>query len=139
MGIEEANEAAETAVQKIDQINDTINSNIKNILPSISNKLTPIVRQMVLANYDRSGIKSRTGKLRNALSSVQIKITWDGKRPYYTVFIPDGQGKYTSGSNFYEVANSLNNKYGFWDLKSNQVEALSSKISEMIYKSLFSE
>ena len=84
----------------------------------VADEVRPIVeariRQLLLAKYDASGIKTKTGKLRAALAAVSAMIIPFGKNKRITYFLPGGVSDYERGPDakapkggFYEVFSAL--------------------------------
>jgi len=98
----------EKADDAIDEFVNGVQSLIENARIKIQEKITPVVREMLVVNYNRSGIKTNTGKLLGALKNAEVFVQFDAKKPKIVIRMPAGIDDYEEGSNFYEVASSLN-------------------------------
>lgn len=97
----------EEAENNIDQLITGIDQRVKSAESKINSELTKLARKFLLNNYTRSGLKTRTGKLKNALASSNVVVSL-GKNPNIKIIMPSGLSNYEDGSNVYEVASSLN-------------------------------
>lgn len=75
--------------------------------------LRPRIKEMLIANYEKSGLEDKTGKLRTAIGNVVIGAKFDARRPWriYVKF-PAGEEDYVdkktgAKSNPYKVWASL--------------------------------
>ena len=148
-------EKSESVIRDIDDTISKVNMRINRAQKTINSELTKMARKFFLNNYARSGLKTRTGKLRNALASVNVIVTLSDD-PRIQILMPPGVSSYDGGSDFYKVASALNygavhgnvsdNKksnikkkdsthatkaYKFWDLTDQQIKLMKEKALEI--------
>lgn len=78
----------------------------ESILRAAAKDLEPMIRSMVRGNMSRAGVKTRTGTLARAVSSITVGISLSKARIAYG--FPPGVKGYKNNPNFYEVAGSIN-------------------------------
>jgi len=106
-----ANETASKAESSIDRTVNRMSEKVKRAEREMNRAATSMVRQMLLANYAKSGVKTRTGKLKSALSQAQAKVILGGRKPRIIVTLPSGIANYDAkdgGGDFYRAAAAVN-------------------------------
>ena len=88
-------------------------------------KVTPMVRSMLVNNYQSSGAKVRTGKLLQEIGRSEVHIVSDKGFFFIKIQMPSGVEPYKFQSNFYEVANAVNSgSVRLLDFKEGRKEGL---------------
>lgn len=109
--LSKANETAAKAEKSIDNTVSNMRQKVKRAEKEMNRTATSMARTMLLSNYAKSGVKTRTGKLKSALSQAEAKVILGGKNPRLTVTLPSGIGNYDAkhgGGDFYKAAASVN-------------------------------
>ena len=106
--LDQANRTADRAIESVDKTIDNMDARVDRAKAMMDKEATRVVRGMLLTNYSRSGITTRTGKLRSALGKVEAIVKLEGKKPKIIIMMPSNIGNYDNGSNFYEAAASVN-------------------------------
>ena len=107
----DANASAADALVAIDQFERSFESKQVKAVSLVKEAILPVVRRMVMLNYNKSGVKTRTGKLKSALSAVQVSFEIKAGRPKVSVSMPSGIRDYSAGDGgggFYRAAASVN-------------------------------
>ena len=106
--LSDANRTAERATESIDKVVDGMDARVDRANQIMNAEVTKLVRTMLLTNYNRSGIKTNTGKLRGALGQVTAVVILKGNKPKVSIHMPDGIGNYENGGNFYKASAAVN-------------------------------
>lgn len=106
--LREANREADSAASAIDKLLDRIDKGNRVATKDIQGRLESRVRGMLVSNYAKSGVATRTGTLLRALQQAQVKVSL-GKNPRVVISLPAGyENAYGEGSNFYKAAAAVN-------------------------------
>lgn len=105
---EQANQSANKAEREINTTISKTDARVQKAMQEITRRITPMVRGFLVQNYNKSGVKTRTGKLLKALQRTEVKINIFGRKPKLTIHMPAGVDKYKDGSDFYEASAAVN-------------------------------
>lgn len=102
------------SIRELESVSSATAIALREVADEIRPTVEARIRQLLLAKYDASGIKTKTGKLRAALASVSAMIIPSGKKKRITYWLPAGVPDYERGPNakapkggFYEVFSAL--------------------------------
>lgn len=106
-----ANDANEKASSGLEKTLSEIQRQASLAESKIIEYIRPLIRGFVLANYNKSGIKTQSGKLKNAIENLDVKLILFGKKPRISIFLPASIPDYKEnegGGNFYKAASAVN-------------------------------
>lgn len=105
-----ANDEMLQLLSQFDDAERNIDINRKKAIDTITEDVTKAVRKMLMSNLSSSGVKSRTGKLYNAVRNAVVYISFGGKSPKVVIRMPKSMSDYSKadgGGSFYRAANSI--------------------------------
>lgn len=106
-----ANNSAEKAEKSIDKTISKSDEKVQRAIAVMESQATALVRSMLVSNYGSSGVKTKTGKLKDALNNAIVKILIRGRNPRLVIMMPKNISAYDKkdgGGNFYEAAAAVN-------------------------------
>lgn len=109
--LKKANGSASRLGDLIDSTLRRIDGGVRDAKSEIQTTVTRRVRHMLLENFSRSGVKSRSGKLENALANATVRVNLGGRHPKIVISMPAGVSGYSKkkgGGNFYHASASVN-------------------------------
>jgi len=109
--LRDANRSASEASRAFDRFDQLLDTNQSDAIRIVSDEMSILARRMIVANYNRSGVQSQSGKLRDALYDVTARFAFVRGSAKITISMPAGVGDYSKkdgGGNFYRAAASVN-------------------------------
>lgn len=95
------------AEQMINSIETSSRTVLRGIAAEVAEMVTPLVRGILAAKYDASGMKSKSGKMIDAINNTMVFVKISGRKPSIVYALPSNIAGYGGKAGFYQIFTGL--------------------------------